>query len=257
MFCDSHLHLGALPKDICVSDMPDFLCTCASSLSEFRTQNDASFALQKSGKIVVESFGLHPFFLESATISECEELARTKKISAIGEIGLDFFSAEYREKKKEQEEIFCSSLLLSQKYSLPVIVHCRKALSTIFALTPLLKKCPCVIFHGFEGSSREASALLKRGVNAYFGVGKTLLRGDKSARDLVAFADKTRLLFETDSPYQRLYRQEFSLPSDVRFVYEKAREIANVDFQQIAIQNFIRAFLPQGAQIDFPDPKML
>ena len=250
MFCDSHLHLGSLPKDICVSDMPDFLCTCASSMSEFRSQNEASFALRKDGKIVVESFGVHPLFLESATISECEELARTKKISAIGEIGLDFFTSEYREKKKEQEEIFCSSLLLSQKYSLPVIVHCRKALSAIFALTPLLKKCPCVIFHGFEGSSREASSLLKRGVNAYFGVGKTLLRGDKSALDLVSFADKSRLLFETDSPYQRLYGQELSLPSDVRFVFEKAREIENADFSKIACQNFIRAFLPQSALLD-------
>ena len=91
---------------------------------------------------------------------------------------------------------------------------------------------------------------MKRGVNAYFGVGKTLLRGDKSALDLVSFADKSRLLFETDSPYQRLSGQELSLPSDVRFVFEKAREIENFDFSKIACQNFIRAFLPQSALLD-------
>ena len=55
-------------------------------------------------------------------------------------------------------------------------------------------------------------------MNAYFSVGKALLRGKKSVYDLVRTIEVSRLLTETDAPYMTLLDEPFSIPSDIKKV---------------------------------------
>ena len=127
-----------------------------------------------------------------------------------------------------QQTVWNMQLQWAQEFQLPVVIHCRKALPLIFDSVPRLKKLPAVIFHGWGGSPQEASAFLKKGVNAYFSIGKAVLRGQKSVCAMAASFDSTRLLTETDAPYMRLKAESYSHPCDIIAV---TKQCANLRFK--------------------------
>ena len=164
---------------------------------------------------VLFSFGIHP---QNPVTDEAEFLYRlleTRQIHAIGECGFDLFNDEYKQLLPMQQTVWDMQLRWAQEFQLPVVIHCRKALPLIFDSVPRLKKLPAVIFHGWGGSPQEASAFLKKGVNAYFSLGKAVLRGQKSVCAMAASFDSTRLLTETDAPYMRLKAESYSHPYDI------------------------------------------
>ena len=164
---------------------------------------------------VLFSFGIHP---QNPVTDEAEFLYRlleTRQIHAIGECGFDLFNDEYKQLLPMQQTVWDMQLRWAQEFQLPVVIHCRKALPLIFDSVPRLKKLPAVIFHGWGGNPQEASAFLKKGVNAYFSLGKAVLRGQKSVCAMAASFDSTRLLTETDAPYMRLKAEPYSHPRDI------------------------------------------
>lgn len=164
---------------------------------------------------VLFSFGIHP---QNPVTDEAEFLYRlleTRQIHAIGECGFDLFNDEYKQLLPMQQTVWDMQLRWAHNFQLPVVIHCRKALPLIFDSVPRLKKLPAVIFHGWGGSPQEASAFLKKGVNAYFSLGKAVLRGQKSVCAMAASFDSTRLLTETDAPYMRLKAEPYSHPRDI------------------------------------------
>ena len=113
---------------------------------------------------------------------------------------------------------------------LPVVLHLRKAMHLVFEQTSVLKKLPAVVFHGWPGSPAEASSLLKKGVNAYFSLGKALLRLQKTALQTAAIIPLERLLTETDAPYMNSKGEAFSHASDIIAVTQK---LAQLRFEQM------------------------
>src|SRR3989344_7329403 len=70
--------------------------------------------------------GLHPTDVdETFNVQDYRDLARSKKVVAIGEIGLDFFRPPFD--KEKQTTIFLQQLALAKELDLPVIIHCRAA----------------------------------------------------------------------------------------------------------------------------------
>ena len=77
------------------------------------------------------------------------------KVSAIGEVGLDFYwSREYEE---AQLQVFEEQVRWSVELQLPLMIHCRKAQNEMVAI---LKKyqddLPGGVFHCFTGNAIEA-----------------------------------------------------------------------------------------------------
>lgn len=182
------------------------------------------------------SFGIHP---QNPVTDEAEFLYRlleTRQIQAIGECGFDLFNDEYKRLLPMQQTVWDMQLQWAQAFQLPVVIHCRKALPLIFDSVPRLKKLPAVIFHGWGGSPQEASAFLKKGVNAYFSIGKAVLRGQKSVCAMAASFDSARLLTETDAPYMRLKAEPYSHPSDIIAV---TAQCANLRYTGVAPVNRI------------------
>ena len=164
---------------------------------------------------VLFSFGIHP---QNPVTDEADFLYRllqTRQIHAIGECGFDLFNDEYKRLLPMQQKVWDMQLRWAQEFQLPVVIHCRKALHLLFDSVPRLKKLPAVIFHGWGGSPQEATSFLKKGVNAYFSIGKAVLRGQKSVCAMAASFDSTRLLTETDAPYMRLKAEDYSQPRDI------------------------------------------
>ena len=188
----------------------------AGSLSEETVLHQSKSHLQPSEKQhVLFSFGIHP---QNPVTDEAEFLYRlleTRQIQAIGECGFDLFNDEYKQLLPMQQTVWDMQLRWAQEFQLPIVIHCRKALPLIFDSVPQLKKLPAVIFHGWGGCLQEASAFLKKGVNAYFSIGKAVLRGQKSVCAMAASFDSTRLLTETDAPYMRLKAEPYSHPYDI------------------------------------------
>lgn len=249
IYCDSHIHLFQCHKLNSFKD--DFLykaCSSAKSQKEYFEQKKCIEDLKNNYKTVCiyESFGIHPQFLDSMQedISFLIKLLETKKISAIGEIGFDFYK-ENRNSSELQILAWEKQLELAIDFKLPLVIHCRKALDMLFKYSHELKKLPSVVFHAFPGNEKDAVSLLNKGINGFFSIGKTLIKGDKSVFSCVQKLPLENLLIETDAPYQALYGEKETFALDIVNLYNKIAEIRSIaeeNLMKIIEQNFISVF---------------
>jgi TatD DNase family protein len=172
-------------------------------------------------------------------------LASEKRVDAAGETGFDMFDEKFRATEKLQDELFEHHLSVAQKYGLPLVIHARRAMQKIFSYTKRLKNIPSVVFHSYSGTADEATALLRRGLNAYFSFGTAILLNHRAAMKTCAAVDIDRILFETDAPYQSPRGKAFSSYADIKNVIEKAAELrggAADELERTAGENFCKAY---------------
>jgi TatD DNase family protein len=181
-----------------------------------------------------------------------ESLAAGGRLRAVGEAGFDLYGPAFRETEKLQDEIFARHLEAALRCGLPLVLHVRRAMHKIFALSGGLKKLPAVVFHSWPGTAGEGEALLRRGINAYFSFGSAILLNHKEARRCCALFPAGRLLTETDAPYQPPRGREFSRWADLPLILEGMAELrreagtfdgAAGDLEKTADENFRRAFM--------------
>ena len=208
-------------------------CASSNERERFLKQKQLCTLLQKN-ITPYYSFGIHPQKAEKSELDFLEKLLCKKEIACIGECGFDLFNDEYRASLEDQKDVWNIQVELAIKYGVPLIIHCRSALHLIFASSKQLAKVKAVIFHGFAGSPLEASSFLKRGINAYFCIGKALLRGQKSQINMATSFDIRHLLTETDAPYMRLKNEKHTSLSDIE---EVARAIAHLRLTDISTLN--------------------
>lgn len=153
-------------------------------------------------------FGAHPQLLlqdkaaADSAVSFLRRLAAEGRIRAVGEIGFDFFDADYRETAAEQERVFVEQLAVARRYGLPCVLHLRRAMHKAFEYSRELAALPAVVLHSYSGTAREAESLVKRGVKAYFSFGTPVFLNHKRAMEACAAVPSASLLVETDAPYQ-------------------------------------------------------
>lgn len=157
--------------------------------------------------------GIHPHHVdkpEKNYLEDLEKLAKNKKVLAIGEIGLDYYS--YKSNgivdPDLQKEVFIKQIKLAHKLKLPLQIHNRHAGEDILKILVdhkhLLQKIPGM-FHCFAGSKE----VLKKALDLGFHIGfdgnityKGLAPGETvSLPDLARLTPINRIIVETDSPY--------------------------------------------------------
>ena len=169
-------------------------------------------------------FALHPQlsadgdFSFSGGLELLQSLAAEGRLDAVGETGFDLYSDEYREGEKIQDQIFPCHLEIALRYGLPLVLHVRRAMHKIFPFSKELKKLPAVVFHSWPGTRGEGEALLRRGINAFFSFGTTVLKNHREAMASSANFPSGRILLETDAPYQPLRGKEFSSWQDLEMI---------------------------------------
>ena len=167
-------------------------------------------------------------------------------ITAIGEIGLDFYWT--REFEQEQLAAFEEQVRWSVETRLPLMIHCRKAQNE---MVKILRKyendLPGGVFHCFTGNPIEARELLtfERFV---LGIGGVLtFKKSHLPDDLPAAVPLDRIVFETDSPYMapvphRGKRNEPAFVAHVLHCLAEAYGVTPEDVERQTNDNVRRVF---------------
>jgi TatD DNase family protein len=142
------------------------------------------------------SCGLHPWnYSENfeKDLSKIEILAKKNKLVAIGETGFDPKSPV---NIKLQTKIFQKHVEISEKYNLPLIIHCVKFYNQLIKIKSQLNPENVWIIHGFNGKISIADELVKNGF--YFSLSEIILKDIAKAESLLEIIPTENLFFETD-----------------------------------------------------------
>jgi TatD DNase family protein len=120
-----------------------------------------------------------------------------RRISAVGEIGLDFHYAP--ETAKAQCDLFAAQLELAKELDLPVVIHTREADDATLGVLDE-NDFHNGIIHCFTGSVPFEKKLLDRGLMISIS-GIVTFRAAENVREAARYAPDDRLLIETDSPF--------------------------------------------------------
>ncbi len=151
--------------------------------------------------------GVHPHDAEDlseSAMAEVKALARSDKVVAIGETGLDF----YRDlsPRAAQMDAFRWHLELAAEMGLPVVAHCREAEEVVLEV---LAEWGSVerVWHCFDGTPEQARTAVELGI--WLGVGGTVTYPNCERRGrTVAEMPMERMLLETDAPYLAPYQKD-------------------------------------------------
>ncbi len=159
----------------------------------------ADFASQHQN--VWASIGIHPHeaksFRHQEDLQAFAVLAKTPKVVAIGECGLDYF---YNHSSKEdQQRVLRYQIELALEHGLPLIFHVRDAFSDFWPIFDSYKGVRGVI-HSFSSDAADLDQIVSRGL--YVGL-NGIMTFTKQAKQLEAAkaVPIDRLLLETDAPF--------------------------------------------------------
>ena len=147
--------------------------------------------------------GLHPEEVNGGwreQLAAIRELLTLPEVTAIGEVGLDFYWS--REYEREQLEAFEEQLQWSAETQLPLMIHCRKAQNEMVKMMRRYERdLPGGVFHCFTGNEQEAAELLQM-ERFVLGIGGVLtFKKSHLPEVLPACVPLTRIVLETDAPY--------------------------------------------------------
>ena len=250
---DSHCHIDRLDLDSfggSIESMLDharnlsvdkFLCVCID-LEHF----DDVHTLSKSYPNIYCSVGVHPIETncKDPSIEELLEYAKSNRVIAIGETGLDYFHVR-KDEADWQRDRFRRHIAASNQSGKPMIIHMRDSKEDTIEILSR-EKAEKGVMHCFAEDLETAEAAIDLGFYISFSGILTF----KSAQDLREVAKQIpteRILIETDSPYLTPvpYRGKPNSPAYTYYVAEKLAEIRNTTIGEIAkvtTQNFNQLF---------------
>ncbi len=193
-----------------------------------------SIELAKKYPYIYAAVGIHPENIaENEAIADVRELAKFKKVVAIGEIGLDYYYDSTN--KNLQLNYFKEQLLLANDVNLPVVIHDREAHKDTLDTLKSINVSNTGVIHCFSGSVEMAKELLKLGYYLGFD-GPITFKNVKTALDVLKYTPLDRILIETDSPYLAPvpFRGKRNNSMYLEYVINKISEIKGLSPEEIA-----------------------
>jgi len=244
---DAHVHLsdaeynGHIEELIADAKAAGVTALITNSMDLRTCQNDLKLAEKYRG-LVYPALGVHPWNVNVLSEDELEQIIEliTKNknvIKAVGEIGLD---AKYETVWEKQMVVFDKMLRLAETLELPVIIHSRGTTEKIIDILPSYR-LKHVLLHWF---SYPLTALSKAMDNGYFITEGPAAVYSQGIRDVIAKAQLTQFLTETDGPvkyYKRPFNGELTKPSFISNVVAAVSEIKKMQVDEVArqiIENF-------------------
>ena len=172
-----------------------------------------------------------------------KKLAQSKRVVAIGEVGLDYYWKPKTKKRLEdfklqQENLFLAEMRLAKELNLPLIIHCRMAHDDMLRI---LRKQYSIydskfrgVIHCFTGSWNQARQYMELGFLLRF-------NGIIFKLDLAQVIKKISLdkvLIETDCPYLSPpnYNQKRNDPFGVKIIAQEIARIKKLPLKEVADQ---------------------
>lgn len=181
--------------------------------------------------------GLHPTYVKedfNNQLSFLELELASKKVLAIGEIGLDYYwDITYKE---QQISAFITQCHWALEHHIWIDVHCRKAYADLISV---LKRKEFEDLHGiihcFSGDAREAKTLVDLGYT--LGIGGVLTYKNAQLFQDIQDIPLSHLVLETDSPYLSPvpHRGKPNTPAYLGIIAQKL-----ADYRQISKEEVIR-----------------
>ncbi len=182
--------------------------------------------------------GIHPHDASRVT-ENCYEIiiklaGSSKKVVAIGEIGLDFYRD--RSPRPDQEQVFRRFIRIAKDLELPVIIHDRDAHERVMTiLTEEQAAKTGGVLHCFSGDMEMAKDCIDMGF--YISIpGTVTYHNSHTLHEVVKAVRIEHLLIETDAPYLSPvpHRGKRNEPAFVRFAAEKIAEIKGLSLEDVA-----------------------
>jgi len=238
MLVDTHAHLNFKDFDI---DRDKIINQCSSRDIwminvgvDYKTSKEVIDLAEKYDKGVYATIAIHPHSVgkENFNLNKFKELAKNKKVVAIGETGLDYAFCENDEKIQElQKKVFIKHLELAKELNKPVIIHSRRLFPEILEIVK--KHSVKGVLHCYMGRWSYAEEYLKLG----FYIGFTgLICYARDYDKVIKNTPLERILIETDAPYLSPTREKRSTPLDVEKIAHKIAEIKEIPFEKVAKQ---------------------
>jgi TatD DNase family protein len=176
---------------------------------------------------IYAAIGIHPHNARSADVKvlgSLRDLAKSPKVVAIGEIGLDY----YRDlsPRQKQREAFEKQIGLAQELRLPIIVHDREAHADVLKILRDSGTGVNGVMHCFSGSLEMAEEAVKLGY-AISIAGPVTFPNARKLHELVSSLSEEFLVLETDCPWlaPQSMRGKRNEPS---YILETARKVAEL-----------------------------
>ena len=174
-------------------------------------------------------------------IDELRKLAKSKKVVAIGECGLDYgvISSKLQviTDKKFQEQLFISQIKLAADLMLPIVVHCRNAWNDLLTILESHNKYLIKpgMFHSWTGTLADARRAIKLGFYISFS-GIITFKNAGEIVDVAKWAPMDRILVETDSPFLTPIplRGKQNEPKNVKMTAQFLADIRGETLEKIA-----------------------
>jgi len=166
-------------------------------------------------------------------LKEIEDLARNKKVVAIGEIGLDYYWN--KENKELQKQVFISQIEIANKLNLPIVIHTREA---IFDTLEILKNNNCNkkgIFHCCPLNVDLVREGLKLGFYISF-AGPITFKNSKNADEIIKMVPLDKILIETDCPYlsPEPLRGKRNDSRNIKYMAQKIADVKGLSLEEVA-----------------------
>lgn len=231
------------------------------------------YAEKWNNDFLYSAVGLHPIHLEDSYVDESEvgeqeifktrkeefdkskyeSLLSSKKVVAIGEVGLDYWrkpksKTKRREYTDKQKDALIQQLDLALEYKLPVILHCRVAFDDLIEILKNHKYLKNIgggsmVSHSFTGETPHLEEILDMGL--CIGVNGLVFKLDL-VKEAVKNAPLERIVLETDAPY--LSPPNCPTRNEPQFIKEIAKEIAKIkgvsyeEVEEATTKNAIKLF---------------
>ena len=186
---------------------------------------------------VFAAVGVHPHNAvdcDEPRIAALAALARSPKVVAIGETGLDF---HYMHSPADaQERALRRHLELARALDRPVMIHCRDAERHLCEIVRETGLPPAGgMIHCFTGDADAAREFVELGFYVSFSGILTFRKAD-ALRAAARLVPEDRLLIETDAPYlaPEPYRGRSNEPAYVRRTFEAMVALRGADASALA-----------------------
>ena len=241
---DSHCHLDdrSYQKDF-ASVLDRARTAGVEKIMVVGTTNKSSHevvSIAEAHENLYASIGIHPHDAKDCSEEKLRlvrTLAKSKKVRAWGEIGLDF--NRMYSPRADQEKWLVRQLEIADDIDLPIIFHERDSEGRLLELIKCHEgKKRTGVVHCYSGNKAELEQYLDLGL--YIGITGILTLKERGGqlRDLVRFIPQNRILIETDAPYltptperNKFRRNE---PAFVRSVFLKLAEVLGEDVESLS-----------------------
>ena len=237
--------------------------------SQYTSSKRAVEIAEKYSEGVYAAIGLHPIHLtegifkvkldteeiafqtkdEGFEYEKYKELAKSKKVVAIGEIGFDYWykpktKVKLNQFKEKQRTVLCQQLELAEELNLPIILHCRvghgdliNELNTRYKIQNTKIRG---VIHCYTGSREDTEQYLNMGF--YIGFNGLIFKLDSD--EIIKQIPMEKILIETDCPYltpplpaealaKAGPKNNRNEPLYIKYVAEKIAKIKNISYEEI------------------------